>query len=332
MDALSETLRVVRLVGAIFIQGRFSAPWCYQSPRADSAAPLLEPGAERVVIFHLITEGECFVEIESEPPVHLRAGDAVVFPQGHAHRMCSEPGLPPAKGARLEDVLSRRPRKLVHGGGGRTTRLVCGYLACDARLARMLLSGLPALLKVSVRGSNAGIWLEASVQYALAEARSPRPGGAGVLAKLAEVLFIEVLRLYMNEQGAGRSGWLAAVRDRIVGDCLDPYARTPRAGMDAGDAGSCGGYFEVRSCRAIPAPGRQCADGIPDAVANGACRKLSLPEQCAAGTDCRRCRISNRYGVHPRFQARIRLAASGLAPSAIHSAARSLIRPGHGMR
>jgi AraC-like DNA-binding protein len=220
MDALSETLRVVRLVGAIFIQGQFSAPWCYQSPRADSAAPLLEPGAERVVIFHLITEGECCVEIDSEPALHLCAGDVVVFPQGHAHRMCSEPGLRPAQGARLADVLSRRPRKLVYGGGGRTTRLVCGYLACDARLAKLLLSGLPSLLKVSVRGSNAGAWLEASVQYALAEARSPRPGGAGVLAKLAEILFIEVLRRYMNEQGAEGSGWLAAVRDRIVGAAL----------------------------------------------------------------------------------------------------------------
>ena len=200
MDALSETLRVVRLVGAIFIQGRFTAPWCYQSPRADSAAPLLEPGAERVVIFHLITEGECYVEIGNEPPVRLGAGDAVIFPQGHAHRMSSQPGLAPAKGTRLDEVLSRRPRQLAYGGGGPTTRLVCGYLACDARLARMLLAGLPPLVRVNVRGSNAGIWLEASVRYALAEARSPRPGGAGVLAKLAEVLFIEVLRLYMNEQ------------------------------------------------------------------------------------------------------------------------------------
>jgi AraC-like DNA-binding protein len=227
MDALSETLRVVRLVGAIFIQGRFSAPWCYQSPRADSAAPLLEPGAERVVIFHLITEGECFVEIDGDPPVHLKAGDAVVFPQGHAHRMCSAPGLEPAKGARLESILSRRPRKLVYGGGGSTTRLVCGYLACDTRLARLLLRGLPSLMRVSVRGSNAGMWLEASLQYALAEARSPRPGGAGVLAKLAEVLFIEVLRLYMNEQSAGRAGWLAAVRDRIVGAALTQLHTRP---------------------------------------------------------------------------------------------------------
>jgi AraC-like DNA-binding protein len=91
----------------------------------------------------------------------------------------------------------------------------------------MLLSGLPPLLKVSVRGSNAGIWLEASLQYALAEARSPRPGGAGVLAKLAELLFIEVLRLYMNEQSADRPGWLAAVRDRIVGGALTQLHTRP---------------------------------------------------------------------------------------------------------
>jgi AraC-like DNA-binding protein len=220
MDALSETLRVVRLVGAIFIQGRFTAPWCYRSPRADSAAPLLEPLAERLVIFHLITEGECYVEIDSQSPLRLSAGDVVIFPQGHAHRMCSEPGVPPAAGAPLADVLARRPRQLVYGGGGATTRLVCGYLACDARLGQMLLTGLPPLLRVNVRGSNAGAWLEASVRYALTEARSPRPGGAGVLAKLAEVLFIEVLRLYANQQEDGRTGWLASLGDRVVGAAL----------------------------------------------------------------------------------------------------------------
>jgi len=84
----------------------------------------------------------------------------------------------------------------------------------------MLLAGLPPVVKVGVRGSNAGIWLEASLRYALAEARSPRPGGQGVLAKLAEVLFIEVLRIYMNEQAEGRTGWLAGVNDRIVGAAL----------------------------------------------------------------------------------------------------------------
>jgi AraC-like DNA-binding protein len=229
MDALSETLRVVRLVGAIFIHGRFTAPWCYQSPHADTAAPLLEPSAERVVIFHMITEGECFVEIDGVAPTHLMAGDAIIFPMGHAHLMTSQPGLAPASGARLDEVLSRRPRLLAYGGGGATTRLICGYLACDARLAQMLLSGLPPLVRVNVRGSNAGVWLEASLRYALAEARSPRPGGAGVLAKLAEVLFIEVLRIYMNEQHDERNltGWLAGVSDRIVGAALKSMHANP---------------------------------------------------------------------------------------------------------
>jgi len=225
MDALSETLRVVRLIGAIFINAKFTAPWCYHSPHADSAAPVLEPGAERVVIWHLITEGECYVEMPDQPPVKLIAGDAVVFPQGHAHRMTSEPGLPPAKGSRLDAVLARRPRQLNYGGGGATTRLLCGYLACDSRLAKMLLAGLPSLVKINVRGSNAGAWLEASVRYALKEARSPRPGGAGVLAKLAEVLFIEVLRIYMQQEN--RSGWLAGVGDRIVGAALTALHKNP---------------------------------------------------------------------------------------------------------
>ncbi|MGJ7490086.1 AraC family transcriptional regulator [Variovorax sp. ZT4R33] len=228
MDALSETLRVVRLVGAIFISARFTAPWCYQSPPADQAAPFLEPGAERVVIFHLITEGECFVELGDAPPTRLVAGDAVIFPQGDAHRMASEPGLPPATGSRLDAVLARRPRHLAYGGGGPTTRLVCGYLACDARLARLLLAGLPSLVKVNVRGSSGGAWLEASLRYALIEARAPdRPGGAGVLAKLAEVLFIEVLRLYMNAQAEGGTGWLAGVNDRIVGGALKAMHAQP---------------------------------------------------------------------------------------------------------
>ena len=227
MDALSDMLSVVRMVGAIFFNAKFTAPWCYQSPRADAAAPLLAPGAERVVIFHMITEGECYAEVDGQPPMHLIAGDAVVFAQGDRHRMTSKPGVEPAKGARLDAVLLRRPRQIVYGGGGSATRLICGYMACDARLARMLLAGLPPLVKVNVRGSNAGTWLEASLRYALGEARSPRPGGAGVLAKLAEVLFIEVLRLYMSDRSDARTGWLAGVNDRIVGAALRLLHKSP---------------------------------------------------------------------------------------------------------
>lgn len=227
MDALSEILRVVQLSGAFFVNARFTAPWCYQSPAAAVAAPWLDPCAEQVVIFHLITEGECLVEIEGAQPLRVQAGDVVVFPRGCAHRMTSEAGLPPPqRAADMKRLLSSRPRKLAYGGGGAVTRMVCGYLACDTRLARLLLNGLPPVVQVGLRGSASGAWLESSVHYALAEARAPRAGSAGMQAKLAELLFIEVLRQYVHGEQA-HAGWLAGLGDRIVGNALNALHQRP---------------------------------------------------------------------------------------------------------
>ncbi len=283
MDALSETLRVVQLVGAIFINARFTAPWCYRSPSAAAAAPILEPGAERIVIFHLVTEGECYVEMENALPVKLIAGDVVVFPAGDTHCMTSQPGLPPAKGcavgcgsraaATATDLRRRGARR--HGWCAAIWR-------ATPRLARMLLAGLPPLVKVNVRGSNAGVWLEASVRYALAEARSPRPGGAGVLSKLAEVLFIEVLRLYMNEQHEGGTGWLAGGSRPRRGYCVGIPAQTARPQLDPRRARPRGGSFEVGSRGSFPATRRKLPDAISDAMAHAAGVQSPEPQQCVA--------------------------------------------------
>jgi AraC-like DNA-binding protein len=225
MDAFSETLRAVRLTGAFFVQGRFTAPWCYRSPCAAALAPILEPGAERVVIFHLITEGECFVDMPGEPPVHLAAGEVALFPYGDEHLMTSQPGLGPTEP--IQQVLLERPQLIELGGSGASTQLLCGYMACDTRLGKLLLGGLPTVVRVNVRDSHAGGWLEAAVRYALVEARSTRPGGEGVLSKLAEVLFIEMLRLHMNAQGPAGTGWLAGMSDRVVGAALNAMHAQP---------------------------------------------------------------------------------------------------------
>lgn len=225
MDAFSETLRAVRLVGAFFVQGRFTAPWCYRSPCAAALAPMLEPGAERVVIFHLITEGECFVDLADAPPLRVAAGEAVLFPYGDEHVMASRPGL--ATTGEIDEALLERPRLIELGGGGASTQLLCGYMACDARLGKLLLGGLPRVMRVDVRGSHAGSWVEPAVRYALAEARSGRPGGEGVLSRLAEILFIEMLRFHVNTQGPATTGWLAGLGDRIVGAALNAIHAEP---------------------------------------------------------------------------------------------------------
>ena len=220
MDALSEVLRVVRLNSAVFFNARFSAPWCFASPEASTVAETLHPGTERLVIFHLLTEGECRVEVEGWPPSVLRAGEIIVFPHGDAHLMASGTDVPSGPPADLPALLRRGPRELRFGGGGAATKFICGYLSCDPRLCRPILTALPRVLTVSLRGQDEPGWLERSIRYAVAEAAASRPGGAGVLAKLSEVLFIETLRRYMEQLPPEQTGWLAGVRDRVVGKAL----------------------------------------------------------------------------------------------------------------
>ncbi|MET0544455.1 MAG: AraC family transcriptional regulator [Variovorax sp.] len=220
MDALSEVLRVVRLNSAVFYNARFSAPWCFSAPEASTVIQKLQPGAERLVIFHLLTEGQCNMEVEGAPPATLQAGDVIVFPHGDAHVMSSAQDVPPAPPADLVALLRRGPREVRFGGGGKTTRFICGYLSCDPRLCRPILTALPRVLTVNVRGNDDPGWLEQSIRYAVAEAAAARPGGAGVLAKLSEVLFVETLRRYMAQLPPEQTGWLAGVRDRVVGKAL----------------------------------------------------------------------------------------------------------------
>ena len=145
--------------------------------------------------------------------------------------MMLQPGLPPAKGAPLSEVLSRRPRQLTYGGGGPTKRLVCGYLACDARLARMLLTGLPPLVRVNVRGSPAGLWLETSVRYALGRgALAARRRRAACSRSSPKSSSSRCCASTWREQDASCAGWLAGVRDPVVGAALPALHERPASG------------------------------------------------------------------------------------------------------
>jgi AraC-like DNA-binding protein len=106
------------------------------------------------------------------------------------------------------------------GGGGETTGFVCGYFGCERHAARLFLAGLPTLIRIDIRGDAAGQWLESSIRHLLCEAASGRPGWMVLLSKMAEALFIEALRRYMEQLPPEQTGWLAGARDPIVGAAL----------------------------------------------------------------------------------------------------------------
>jgi AraC-like DNA-binding protein len=113
------------------------------------------------------------------------------------------------------------PFALIHGGGGsERTRFVCGYLGCDARPFNPLLAVLPDMLCVRKPVDGNGGWVTDLFQLALAEGGSARAGGETILAKLSELMFVEVIRRHLESLPEGSRGWLSGLRDPHVGQAL----------------------------------------------------------------------------------------------------------------
>jgi AraC-like DNA-binding protein len=174
------------------------------------------------VTYHLVVEGGAVIELADGPSIELKPGDVVIFPHGDPHHMSSGKGAkPPFPNYGISaKVKSRDLSPLRAGGGGETSRFVCGYMTCDPYLSRPILSGLPSVFKVNVRTDRAGHWLESSIMHLVDEAASGRVGSEAMLAKLSEALFVDTLRRYVAGLPEQQMGWLAGARDPIVGKSL----------------------------------------------------------------------------------------------------------------
>jgi AraC-like DNA-binding protein len=227
MDALSDVLSSVRLSGAVFLEMELRAQWAYLTAPARKIADVLMPSADHVIPYHLVTEGRCYARLVDGDPVELEAGDLIMFPAGDRHVLATASDaalrLEPTEitGESLDKLLKRGDVAAFKAGrSGKATRIVCGFLACDGRLAEPILRSLPRMLKVRLRERGTAAWVRSSIQFSVEESNSARPGSAMVLARLSEVLFAEAIRHYMDELPTGKSGWLAGLRDRYVGRTL----------------------------------------------------------------------------------------------------------------
>jgi AraC-like DNA-binding protein len=217
---LTEVLRRVRLSSAVFIRGEFQAPWAFESADAATLASVVAPGAKRLVLLHICLEGEFRITLPTGETAVARQGEAVVLPYCDVHTM----GFPELGDPLLiAELLPMPPWDelpvvcRIENGGPRA-RVMCGYLHCDDMLFDPLLQALPRLIHVPIANTPAAQWREASVRYAL-EAAS-RPGASELCARIPELVLIDCLEQYASTLEVDRAGWLAALRDPVVGRAL----------------------------------------------------------------------------------------------------------------
>lgn len=223
-DTLSDVLRSVRLTGAAFFDVIASAPWVAEQPTREMVLPKILPGAGHLISYHVVTEGSCYAAVLGEEAVRLEQGEVIVFTKGDAHVMSSAPGMRAQPVTQAEvDAATAGPLpffRRVGEGGTPSVKLVCGFLACDSHPFNPLLDNLPPVIKTGrIDGSDTS-WLAEFIRLAMAETANKRAGGESVLAKLSELMFIEVVRRHLESLPPGKSGWLAGLRDPSVGKAL----------------------------------------------------------------------------------------------------------------
>ena len=221
-DALSDVLKTVRLTGAIFFDVTARAPWVAEQPPRDLILRKILPGAEHLIAYHVVTEGRMFANIVGEAPIAVEAGEVVLFTKGDPHIVSSSPGMrtdPAARGATEAITTGQLPCFVSYGSGGPAAKLICGFLACDARPFNPLIENLPPVIKAR-DPENATGWLGQFARFAMTETAGGRAGGESVLARLSELMFIEVVRRYLEALPAEQAGWLAGLRDPFIGRAL----------------------------------------------------------------------------------------------------------------
>ncbi len=227
MDALSDVLRVIRLSGGVFLEAEFTTPWCVSGKiAANDCKPFLE-APRHVIASHFVAAGCMQLRPDGSDAIEVRAGEIVLLPHNSAHTFGSELTPTPVPVREVIQVPKEGGLgRIVHGGGGDITQLLCGFLGSDAPFSP-LLSALPPVLKLNVRSTPSGAWIESSFRFAASQIAAGHLGSTTVIAKLSELLFVEAVSQFVASLPAERRGWLAGLRDPQIGRALSMLHARP---------------------------------------------------------------------------------------------------------
>jgi hypothetical protein len=177
-ESLARALEQLRLEGAIFLRAEYTEAWALDGQGGPFIAGMLRPGAERLIFFHVVANGRCWVAPADGERYWANTGEVIVLPYGDAHLMG---GVEPAIPAPITSVVTPPPWDefpvIRHGAGGARTDVVCGFLYSDDPLFEPSLRALPPALVLRPPPGPAQSWFDASITYALEASASPAPSG-----------------------------------------------------------------------------------------------------------------------------------------------------------
>ena len=220
MDAVLDMLRAMRLSGGLFLDAEFTAPWCVTAHVGPEDCRPFAPVPRHIIAYHYVAAGRLLLAVDGHPPVAVAGGEIVVLPRNDPHVIGSAVGLRPVS---ADHLIRPAPggglARIVHGGGGERTHVLCGFLG-DDRPPNAVVAMLPRVLTLAVADGASASWIESSLRFAADQLAAGRVSSPAIVGKLAELLFMEAVRRYLATRPAAPDGWAAALGDPQVGRAL----------------------------------------------------------------------------------------------------------------
>lgn len=225
---LRSAFEHLRLEGALFFRSELTEPFAFESTPL-ALADALVPGADRLILFHIVARGSCWVAVDDGDRYWAHQGDVIVLPYGDHYVMG---GAGAAECVSILKLLDPLPWDVIpllrHGGGGERTEIVCGYMHSADQLFDPAMRALPPVFVVRLPAGAAAGWVQASIAYALQEAAPPsNKSGNGLTMRLPELVLIEVLRVHLATAPGIDRGWVAALRDPVLAPALSLLHNSP---------------------------------------------------------------------------------------------------------
>jgi AraC-like DNA-binding protein len=216
-DPLGEALHLLRLTGTLYCRSELTEPWGVDLPAFDGC-----------MMFHVVTAGSCWLEVEDDEPRLLQQGSLALVPHGTGHCIRSSQAVEtkPLFDIPVEKV-SDRYEIMRYGGDGKLTHLTCGVVRFDHVAAQQLIALLPKVVQIDTWNDDEDSWLQSTLRFIAREAKELRPGGETVITHLADILIIQAIRSWIDSTPQADRGWLAALRDKQIGKALVAIHREP---------------------------------------------------------------------------------------------------------
>lgn len=216
MDLLTDVLNTLELKGWLSSRRELVPPWRYEFAASPDS------------VFHVVSDGCVYLQVEGAGElIQLQDGDVVLFPTGHPHALCDDPRSPLTRLVQLDYSPHRQPHIADLPGAEAKLLLLCGAFHFAQPQEFPLLHALPPLIHLSGLDGQMEPGLAAIIALIARESATARPGTDVMLRRLTELLFIQVIRLWIDQQAAGSVGWVGALRDQAISAALGLIHQSP---------------------------------------------------------------------------------------------------------